>query len=60
MAVLRIHGILVRIRIRIRICGSVPHGRIDSDPDSAPDPAIFVSGLQDGNLKIILFLLPTF
>jgi hypothetical protein len=41
-AVLRIRDILVRIRIR----GSTDP---DSDPCPAPDPANFVSDLQDGD-----------
>ncbi len=27
---------------------------LDSDPDAGPDPAIFVSGLQDANKKLLL------
>ncbi len=46
--VLKIHAILVRIRIRD------PYLRpIDPDPD--PDPTVFVSDLQDVN-KILIFL----
>jgi hypothetical protein len=53
IALLRIRDILVRIRIRI--CGSVPLSNqfANSDPDPTSDPAIFVSDLQDGNLKFI-------
>jgi hypothetical protein len=57
--VLRIHDILVWIRIRIR--GSL-HLTI-MDPDPEPDPAIFVIDFQDANIKLILkkvFLLITF
>ncbi len=49
---LRISDILVRIRIRIqiRIRGSVGYLLLaDPDSDPAPDPASFVSDLQDGN-----------
>ncbi len=42
---LRIRDILVRIRIR----GSVPLWLMDSNPDPAQDPAIFVCELQAGN-----------
>jgi hypothetical protein len=44
--VLRIHNMLVWIRIRIR--GSM---LLNSGPD--PDPAIFVINLQDANIKLI-------
>jgi hypothetical protein len=55
LPVLRIHEILVRIRIRgpkHLINGPGP----DPDPDADPDPAIFVSDLQDINKKIIFQL----
>ncbi len=42
-AVVWIRDILVRIRIR---------GSVQTEPDSDPDPAIFVSDLQDSNKKI--------
>jgi hypothetical protein len=45
----RIHDILVWIRIRTR--GSMPLTNINSDPD--PDPAFFVIDLQDVNKKLI-------
>ncbi len=48
-AVLRIHDILVWIRIR----GSMPR-LMDPNPDLDPDPAIFVVDLQDANKKLIL------
>ena len=44
---LRIHEILVRIWIR----GSISLSRLD------PDPAIFVSDLQDVNKKLFFFCL---
>jgi hypothetical protein len=47
--VLRIHDILVWIRIR----GSMPLTNGSADPDVDPDPAIFVTDLQDANKKII-------
>ncbi len=48
-AVLRIRDILVWIRIRIR--GSM---LLTEDPHPDPDPAIFVTDLQDANKKLIL------
>jgi hypothetical protein len=45
--VLRIHEILVRIRI-----GDLYLRLMDPNPDSDPDPAIFVSDLQDVNKKV--------
>jgi hypothetical protein len=48
--VFRIHDILVWIRIRMRIRGSMP-----VDPDSDPNPAIFFIDLQDAK-KIIIFI----
>jgi hypothetical protein len=50
-AVLRTHDILVWIRIRIR--GSECLWLMYPDPDSDPDPAIFVIDLQDANMKLI-------
>jgi hypothetical protein len=47
-AVFRIFDILVRIRIRI--LGSVPL------TNPYPDPALFISDLQDANNKIMLIL----
>jgi hypothetical protein len=46
-AVLRIHDILMWIRIRVWIIGSMPLTNAD------PDPAIFVIDLQDANKKLI-------
>jgi hypothetical protein len=48
LAVLRIHDILVWIRIRIR--GSMP---LINDPDADPDPSLFITDLQDANKKLI-------
>ncbi len=48
---LRIHEILIRIRIR----GSIPLTN-----GSDPDPAIFVTDLQDVNNKLLVYLLITF
>jgi hypothetical protein len=45
ITVLRIHEIL------IRICGSMP---LTMDPD--PDPAIFISDLQDVNKRVVLLI----
>ncbi len=55
---LRIHEILVWIRIRIWIRGSMPltNGSgfgPDSVRDADPDPADFVIDLQDANKKLI-------
>ncbi len=67
---LRIHEMLVRIRSRIQIRGSITLTKMDPDPDLDPDPdpdadwdpAFFVSDLQDVNEKKIfkVFLLLTF
>jgi hypothetical protein len=62
LPVMRIHDILVWIRIRIWIRGSMPLTN-DPDPDADSDPAIFVIDLQDANRKQIflkVFLLITF
>jgi hypothetical protein len=48
-AVLRIHDILMWIRIRIWILGSMPL------PHADPDPSIFIIDLQDANKKIIFY-----
>jgi hypothetical protein len=48
-AVLRIHNILVSIRIR----GSMPLTNSDPDPDADPGPVIFFINLQDANKKLI-------
>jgi hypothetical protein len=50
---LRIHDILARIRMWIRIRGSMPltmdpDPDSDLDPDPDPDPSIFID-LQDAN-----------
>ncbi len=49
-AVLWIRDILIWIRVR----GSLPltYGSESGSGDPAPDPALFVSDLQDANLKI--------
>ncbi len=49
-----IRDILVRIRMRIQILGSVIqyHWLTDLDADTAPDLALFVSDLQDANNKL--------
>ncbi len=41
---------------RIRIRGSIPltDWDLDPDPNSNPDPSIFITDLQDANKKIIL------
>jgi hypothetical protein len=36
------------LRFRMRILGSAP---LTNDPNTAPDPALFVSDLQDANEK---------
>ncbi len=55
---LQIHEILVRdIDPDLRIHTAVTNyldSDLNADPDPAPDPAIFVSDLQDDNKKIFL------
>jgi hypothetical protein len=57
--VIRIHDILVRIRIRGSMPltntdpDSVPDADPDSDPDADPKPALFEIDLQDVNKNII-------
>jgi hypothetical protein len=55
----RTRNIMVRIRIRgsapLTNGYSNPDPTPDSDPDLAPDPAIFVGDLQDGNKQIFAY-----
>ncbi len=45
--------ILARIQMRIRVCRSIP---LTNDPDADPNPAVFVSDLQDVNKKLFFCL----
>jgi hypothetical protein len=57
-AVLGIRDILVRIRIRIRIPGSVPldpDTAPDPDPYTTPDPTSFFIDFEDAKKVIFLY-----
>jgi hypothetical protein len=55
LIVRRYYDVLVRIRIRQSIPGT--SGLTDPDPALTPNPAIFVSDLQDGNKQSFFCLL---